>query len=61
MAAIDAVAAHVAGMVTPHLEEVIAGNDLLIASQVIALGRGHTLVTDNERELARIDEIVCEN
>jgi antitoxin VapB len=35
------------------------GNDLLIAAQVIALG--HTIVTDNEREFARIDGIAWEN
>jgi tRNA(fMet)-specific endonuclease VapC len=44
-----------------RLGQIIGGNDLLIASQVIALGRSHTLVTDNEREFARINEIVCEN
>lgn len=37
----------------------IGGNDLLIASQVVALG--HTLVTDNNREFARIDELRREN
>jgi tRNA(fMet)-specific endonuclease VapC len=37
----------------------IGGNDLLIAAQCIALGR--TLVTDNEREFARIAELPCEN
>ena len=37
----------------------IGGNDLLIAAQVIALG--HTIVTDNEREFARIIELPREN
>jgi len=37
----------------------MGGKDLLIAAQVIALGC--VLVTDNERELARIDEIPREN
>lgn len=37
----------------------IGGNDLLIAAQTVALG--YTLVTDNEREFARIDELPREN
>jgi tRNA(fMet)-specific endonuclease VapC len=37
----------------------IGGNDLLIAAQTIALG--HTLVTDNEGEFARIDGLAWEN
>ena len=37
----------------------IGGNDMLIAAQAIALG--HTLVTDNEREFARIDGLEREN
>lgn len=37
----------------------IGGNDLLIASQTLALG--YTLVTDNEREFARIDDLLREN
>jgi len=37
----------------------IGGNDLLIASQTLALG--YTLVTDNEREFARVDELLREN
>jgi len=37
----------------------IGGNDLLIASQAMALG--HTLVTDNEREFARLDDLPQEN
>jgi tRNA(fMet)-specific endonuclease VapC len=37
----------------------IGGNDLLIAAQVLAFG--YTIVTDNEREFARIDDLRCEN
>lgn len=37
----------------------IGGNDLLIAAQAVALG--HTIVTDNEREFARIDDLPREN
>ena len=37
----------------------IGGNDLLIAAQAIALR--YTVVTDNEREFARIDGLSCEN
>jgi tRNA(fMet)-specific endonuclease VapC len=37
----------------------IGGNDLLIAAQTVALGL--TLVTDNEREFARIPELQHEN
>ncbi len=37
----------------------IGGNDLLIAAQAICLQ--HTLVTDNEREFARISELSLEN
>ena len=37
----------------------IGGNDLLIAAHAIALG--FTLVTDNEREFARIPELSWEN
>jgi len=37
----------------------IGGNDLLIASQTLALG--YTLVTDNEREFARIEDLLREN
>jgi tRNA(fMet)-specific endonuclease VapC len=39
--------------------EIIGANDLLIAAQAIALG--HVLVTDNEREFARIENLRCEN
>lgn len=37
----------------------IGANDLLIASHAMALG--HTLVTDNEREFLRIDDLRVEN
>lgn len=37
----------------------IGGNDLLIAAQALALG--HTIVTDNEREFARVDDLPREN
>jgi tRNA(fMet)-specific endonuclease VapC len=37
----------------------IGGNDLLIAAHAVALG--HAIVTDNEREFARIDGLLCEN
>ncbi|MSO77516.1 MAG: type II toxin-antitoxin system VapC family toxin [Alphaproteobacteria bacterium] len=37
----------------------IGGNDLLIAAQAMALGL--TIVTDNEREFARIDGLPREN
>lgn len=37
----------------------IGGNDLLIAAQAIALGL--TIVTDNEREFGRIEELAIEN
>ncbi len=39
--------------------EPIGGNDLLIAAQSVVLGL--TLVTDNQREFARIAELSCEN
>jgi tRNA(fMet)-specific endonuclease VapC len=37
----------------------IGGNDLLIAAQALSLG--FTLVTANERELAKIEDLPCEN
>lgn len=37
----------------------IGGNDLLIAAQAIALD--YTIVTDNEKEFARIANLRCEN
>jgi len=37
----------------------IGGNDLLIAAHAMTLG--YAIVTDNEREFARIDDPPCEN
>ncbi len=37
----------------------IGGNDMLIAAQAVALG--HVIVSDNEREFARIGGLKCEN
>jgi len=37
----------------------IGGNDLLIAAQALALG--YTVVTDNDKEFARVRELRCEN
>jgi tRNA(fMet)-specific endonuclease VapC len=37
----------------------IGGNDMLIAAQALALG--HVMVTDNEREFARIAGLACQN
>ena len=37
----------------------IGGNDLLVAAQALTLG--YTIVTDNEREFARIDGLPREN
>src|SRR5215471_17529550 len=37
----------------------IGGNDMLIASQAVALG--YTVVTDNENEFSRIQDLRCEN
>ncbi len=39
--------------------ETIGGNDLLIAAQALSLG--HAVVTDNDREFGRIDDLRCEN
>ncbi|MDP6568085.1 MAG: type II toxin-antitoxin system VapC family toxin [Alphaproteobacteria bacterium] len=50
------------GLLRARLEQAgqpIGGNDLLIAAQVAALR--HTIVTDNEREFARIDDLPREN
>jgi tRNA(fMet)-specific endonuclease VapC len=38
---------------------VIGPNDLLIAAQAVALD--YTLVTDNEQEFSRVDDLVVEN
>jgi predicted nucleic acid-binding protein len=35
------------------------GNDLLIAAQALSLG--FTLVTANDREFGKIDDLSCEN
>jgi tRNA(fMet)-specific endonuclease VapC len=42
-----------------HAGKTIGGNDLLIAAQAIALG--YSIVTDNDREFARIDGLAREN
>ncbi|MCY4613210.1 MAG: type II toxin-antitoxin system VapC family toxin [Nitrospira sp.] len=50
------------GLLRARLEKAgqsIGGNDLLIAAQTVTLG--YTLVTGNEREFERIDELSCEN
>ncbi len=50
------------GLIRTRLEQSekpIGSNDLLIAAQAVALG--YTVVTDNEGEFARIDELVREN
>jgi tRNA(fMet)-specific endonuclease VapC len=50
------------GLIRTRLEKVgrpIGGNDLLIAAQAVALG--HTIVTDNEAEFARVDGLPREN
>ena len=50
------------GLLRVRLEQMgkpVGGNDLLIAAQAVALGL--TIVTDNEREFARIDGLPCEN
>ena len=50
------------GLLRTRLEQggqPIGGNDLLIAAQVLSLG--YTIVTDNEREFARIEELHREN
>lgn len=60
--AFDAPANVVYGELRTRLERVgqpIGGNDLLLAAHAIAFG--HTLVTDNEREFSRIDDLEWEN
>jgi tRNA(fMet)-specific endonuclease VapC len=60
--AFDAPADVVYGRLRSNLERIgqpIGGNDLLLAAHAIAFG--HTLVTDNEREFARVDELEWEN
>jgi len=58
----DAPADRTYGELRARLEKsgrLIGANDLLIAAQAIALG--HILVTDNEREFARVDGLRHEN
>jgi tRNA(fMet)-specific endonuclease VapC len=58
----EAPADSVYGRIRTRLEQAgqpIGGNDLLIAAQAVSMG--HAIVTDNEREFARIGELVCEN
>jgi tRNA(fMet)-specific endonuclease VapC len=50
------------GLIRTRLEQAgrpIGGNDLLLAAQAITLG--YALVTDNEKEFARIDGLSREN
>jgi tRNA(fMet)-specific endonuclease VapC len=50
------------GLIRIRLEQAgtpIGGNDLLIAAQTVALG--YTIVTDNEREFARVEGLPREN
>jgi tRNA(fMet)-specific endonuclease VapC len=50
------------GLIRTRLEQAgspIGSNDLLIAAQTVALG--HTIVTDNEAEFARIEGLPREN
>ena len=50
------------GLLRTRLEQAgrpIGANDLLIAAQVFALG--YTIVTDNEREFARVEGLRLEN
>lgn len=59
---LDSPANEIYGSIRTQLELAgtpIGGNDLLIAAQVIALG--HTLVTDNDKEFARIVGLRVEN
>jgi predicted nucleic acid-binding protein len=51
---------HRSGQITvPGQGQSIGDNNLLIAAQAVALG--YTIVTDNEREFARIDGLAREN
>lgn len=50
------------GLLRTRLEQVgkpIGANDLLIAAQVLALG--YTIVTDNEKEFAQVEDLPREN
>lgn len=58
----EAPADTVYGILRAELERAgkpIGGNDMLIAAHALALG--HTVVTDNEREFARVAGLTCEN
>jgi tRNA(fMet)-specific endonuclease VapC len=58
----DSPADEIYGSIRTQLESVgtpIAGNDLLMAAQALALG--HTLVTDNDQEFSRVDGLRVEN
>lgn len=58
----EAPADAVYGVLRTRLEKAgrpVGGNDLLIGAQAIALGC--TIVTDNEREFARMPGLTCEN
>jgi tRNA(fMet)-specific endonuclease VapC len=60
--ALEAPADGVYGKLRARLERAgrtIGANDLLIAAHALALG--HTIVTDNDREFARIDDLRVEN
>jgi tRNA(fMet)-specific endonuclease VapC len=59
---LDSPADEIYGSIRTQLELAvtpIGGNDLLIAAQAIALN--HTLVTDNDKEFARVDGLRVEN
>jgi tRNA(fMet)-specific endonuclease VapC len=50
------------GVIRVRLEQAgtpLGGNDLLIAAHALALN--YTIVTDNEREFARVARLACEN
>ena len=60
--ALETPAAKAYGQIRARLEKsgrLIGANDLLIASQAVALG--YTLVSDNEREFSRIEALQHEN
>ncbi len=59
---LEAPADAVYGSLRNQLEQagrLIGANDLLIAAQAIALG--YTIVTDNEKEFSRVENLPCEN
>jgi tRNA(fMet)-specific endonuclease VapC len=58
----DSPADSVYGLIRARLEQAgqpIGGNDLLIAAQAIAFG--YTIVTDNQKEFARVAGLALEN